>query len=175
VTLHDVLVGLAGVLEELLVVRGLRERLLLLLVERLLDLGVGHLDALVLRLALDPLERDQQAEHLVAQLVVLLLTLLLEVGVGLLGLALGRLGGRLLGLRDAFRVVRRHRHLGVGPGGLRGDVEPVLVGVLLDGRAIDLGYGIPWDPAATGDDRGGHKKGAQRQDCQLSSHDRGAD
>ena len=43
--LEDVVLRLAGGLEELLVVGVLREALLLLLVEGLLDLGVGDLDA----------------------------------------------------------------------------------------------------------------------------------
>src|SRR5215210_4588799 len=57
---HDVGLALAGVLEELLVVGVLGEALLLLLVEGLLDLGVGDLDPLLLGLALEPLEGDQQ-------------------------------------------------------------------------------------------------------------------
>src|SRR3954469_1581808 len=61
--LHDVVLRLAGGLEELLVVGVLREALLLLLVEGLLDLGVGDLDVLRGRLALDPLEGRQQLQH----------------------------------------------------------------------------------------------------------------
>ena len=77
----------------------LGERLLLLLVEGLLDLGVGDLDVLLLGLALDPLEGDQQLEHLVAQGVVLLLALGLELAVGDLRLALG-------GLRRGLALLR---------------------------------------------------------------------
>ena len=106
---HDVVLALAGVLEELLVVGVLREALLLLLVEGLLDVGVGDLDALLLGLALEPLEGDQQLEHLVADLLVLLLALGLELRVGDLRLALGRLRGRLALGGDALRVVRRLR------------------------------------------------------------------
>ena len=107
---HDVLLGLAGVLEELLVVGVLREALLLLLVEGLLDLGVGDLDPLLLGLALEPLEGDQQLQHLVAELLVLLLALGLELRVGDLRLALGRLRRGLALGRDALRVLRRLGH-----------------------------------------------------------------
>src|SRR5215204_302409 len=172
---HHVLVGLARGLEELLVVGLLRERLLLLLVERLLDLLVGHLDALLLGLALDPLERDQQPQHLVAQLVVLLLALLLEVRVRLLRLTLRGLRRGLLRLRDAFSERGRLRDGRAGlTAGLRGDVEPVLEVGLFDRRALDLGHRVAGDPSvpATHEDGGRHKKGAERHDLQISLHDR---
>ena len=76
---HDVFLALARLLEELLVVGVLGEALLALLVEGLLDVGVGDLDPLLLGLALEPLEGDQQLEHLVADLLVLLLALGLEL------------------------------------------------------------------------------------------------
>ena len=161
-----VLLGLARVLEELLVVGGLRERLLLLLLEGLVDLLVGHGDALVLGLALDPLERDQQAQHLVAQLLVLLLALVLELLVGELGLALGRLRLRLLGRGDALGEVGRLGHGRVrGPAGLRGDVQPVVVVGPLDRGAVHLGHRVAGDAllAAPCGDRCRHKKGAERQ------------
>src|SRR5215218_6631373 len=171
---QDVVVRLPGVLEELLVVGGLREGLLLLLVERLLDLGVGHLDALLVGLLLEPLIVDQEAHDLLAQLVVLLLALLLVVRVGLLRLAFGRLGGRLLGGGDALGEVRRVRGLGVRTARLGGDAEPVLVLGLLDVGAVDRRDGVARDAVATsGEDGRRHKKGAERQQSQLSSHDRG--
>ena len=52
--------------EELLVVRFLRERLLLGQLELLLDVGVLDLDALVLGLARDPLRSDQELHDLIA-------------------------------------------------------------------------------------------------------------
>ena len=60
------------------VVGGLGERLLLLVLEGLLDLGVGHLHAALLGLLLHPLGLDQELHHLVAQALVLLLALLLS-------------------------------------------------------------------------------------------------
>src|SRR5919108_412469 len=170
---QHVVVRLPGRREELLVVGFLRERLLLLLLEGLLDLRVGDLDALLLGLVLDPLERDQQPQDLVAQLVVLLLALLLEVGVGLLRLALRRLCGGLPGLRDALGVIGRLRGRRLGlPAGLGGDGHPVVEVLPLDRRAVDLGDRVPRNSffTAAGDDRDRHKKGAQRQDTQISPH-----
>ena len=174
--LHHVLLGLAVVLEELRVVGFLREALLLLLVERLLDLGVRDLDAELLGLALDPLERRQELEHLVAQLLVLLLALLLELLVGLLGLALGRLRRGLLLVLDALGVLRRVGHGGVGlAAGLGRDRHPVLEVVLLDRGAVDLGDGVAGYAAAPGGDHGSSGEGAERQEKSSSlSHEQAA-
>ncbi len=94
--LQDVLLALAGGLEELLVVGLRRERLLLLVGEGLLDVGVGDLDALLGGLALDPAERDQQLQRLVVDR--------LLVGLGARRLADDRLPVGEVGLVDRFAV-----------------------------------------------------------------------
>ena len=79
---EDVLLAHAGGLEELLVGLVGRERGLLLVGERALDLGVGDLDVLLLGLLLDPLGLDQELHDLALERVVLRLALLLERGGG---------------------------------------------------------------------------------------------
>src|SRR3954468_16528682 len=168
---EDVLVGLAGLLEELLVVGVLGEALLLLLVEGLLDARVGHLYAHVLGLAVQPARVDQQLEDLVAQALVLLLALSLQLRVGLLGLALGGLGRGLFLLGDALRVVGRVGHLGRRlAAGAGSHVHPVGELGFVDRVAVDGGHGVSWDAAATHDDAERRHEGAQRQEGSKSLH-----
>ena len=168
--LDDVLLGLAVVLEELLVVRVLREALLLLLVEGLLDLGVADLDAHLLGLALDPDEGGQERQDLVAQLVVLLLALVLVLLVGRRRLALGRLGRRLLLVGDALGELGRVRDGGAGLAArLGGDVHPVLEVLLLDRLAVDRCDGVAGYAATTDGDGSECAESAQGQEesCNL--------
>ena len=160
------LLGLAGVLEELRVVGFLGERLLLLLVEGLLDLLVGDLDVLLLGLALDPLEGDQQLHHLVAQRVVLLLALGLELGVG--RPSAGPWPASASSCASARRTRCSRAASGAAarrPGRRTCDATVSQwsnVG-LLDRAAVDGRDGVARHPAAPGDDGCGHKKGAKRQ------------
>ena len=172
---EHVLLGEAGGLEELLVVLLLRERLLLLLLELLLDLGLGDLDVLLLGLAGHPLVLDEQLHDLVAQALVLLLALGLEVRVLRLGLALGRLGRGLLLVRDALRVLRRVGDLRLRSGlaalrrtlrrrSRRRVIQWSKLFLVIE-LVLDLGHGVAGDvvTAARGEDERREDQGARGQ------------
>jgi hypothetical protein len=106
---EDVGLGQARALQELLEVPGILEGLLDRRVDLLLDFLVGDLDVLLVGLLLDPVAADEELEDLVAERVVLLLALALELRLGRLRLALRRRrGGRLL-VGNALREVRAGR------------------------------------------------------------------
>src|SRR4051812_30252177 len=168
---EQIALGLAGGLEELLVVGLLRERLLLLLLERRPDLLVGGRDVPLRGLLGEPLRRDQELQRLLVDAVVLLLALGLEgLGVGLRH----ALRERLLLLRgDALREVGRIGRddlVGLLARALRlllhrGE-EPVLVLRLRDLHVADLGDGVRGDvvAAATGRDDGGNRERCEREE-----------
>jgi hypothetical protein len=160
-----------------------RERLLDRGVDLALDLLVGDLDVLLGGLLLDPVAADEELEDLVAQLVVLLLALALQLRLRRLGDALaGRRRGRLL-VGDALREVRgirqddlgRARLAGIRLALLRdgGDLHPVVEGRLLDRLVADLDDRVAGNsaPARADEQRGEHKKGAERQRAVLLEHD----
>jgi hypothetical protein len=124
----------------------------------------------------------EQLEHLVLERVVLLLALRLELRLGRLRLALGRLLRGLLLVGHAGRELRGVGHLRLGragraalglPGlGHRGDLHPVIERGLLDRLVADLDHGVAGDVAAARAEResGGNKKGAERQRAVLAEH-----
>src|SRR5215211_77164 len=139
---EDVLLGHAGGLEVALVGLLGRERLLLLVLERLPHLRVGHPDVARLGLLLDPLRLDEELHDVALQLVVLLLALLLE-----------RVGARLLAAgRQRLPSQPRHTALEVGrvghgpPAALglceSGVMEPPVELRLGDDRVADLGDAV---------------------------------
>jgi hypothetical protein len=114
---------------------------LLLILERLTELGRLHLDATLVGLLLHPLALDQELHDVLLELVVLALALLLERVVRGLLLALGRRRLRLRG--HALLEVGR-----LGDGRLAalllrltldGDRHPLVELVLGDGRIAHLG------------------------------------
>ena len=165
----------AGLLEELLERALLRElRLLLELVDLLLDLGVGDLDVHLLGLALEPLDRGQQLQRLVAQRLVLLLALRLELGVADLGLALGGLGLLLAQLRRrrpcspaAWEPPRR-----AGRSTWRATVIQWSKSAFSIGFAVDLRDGVAGDAAARREQQAGHGEGEEGKEdsrCRVTA------
>src|SRR4051812_4153611 len=153
--------GHARVLEELLVVRILLERLLLLVLELLLDFLVGDLDVLLFGLLLDPLGRNEELHDLLLQRVVLLLALGLELPLRrLLRAVRDRLLGQVRGaLREVGRIGDRHvrtrRRRAVGRG-----VQPVVELRLGDDTVTHLGDPIAGNVrSAAGDERGAGRDG----------------
>src|SRR3954447_7440330 len=180
---EDVGLREARALQELLEVGGILERLLDGRVDLLLHLAVGDLDVLLGGLLLDPVAADEELEDLVAQRVVLLLALALELRLGRLGRALRRLRrGRLLvgdALREARRVgdlrLRRRGAVRIGLPrlGHGRDLHPVVEGRLLDRLIADLRHRVAGDvaPARAHKERGNDEEGAQRQRAVLREHD----
>ena len=156
----------AVVLEELLEVGVLREALLLLLVEGLLDVGVGDLDPLLLRLALRSTGTTSAAASTWSRSASYsCLHCDLSWSSVVVASPFSGFGAILRFCGDALGEVRRVRHRGVGLAArLGGDGHPVVEIVLVDLGAVDGRDGVAGNAAAADSNRDEGGEGAEGQD-----------